>query len=167
VGTGDQLPLYRRLAEELGIADHVTWTGAVEQPIAEGVFAAASVCCLMSQWEEAFGIVIVEAMASGKPVVATRVGGIPELVEDGRTGFLVARDDVPAMADRVIRLLQDDALRARLGREGRRVAEQKFDLDHTVSRYLERLGLLSTPTPLGEAAPAPSRSRPRAAAPSR
>jgi len=142
VGTGGALPSYQDLARRLEIADHVTWTGAMEQPTAEGAFAAASVCCLMSQWDEAFGVAIAEAMAFGKPVVATRVGGIPELVEDGRTGFVVGRDDVPAMADRIVALLEDGALRARLGREARRVAAQKFDLRKTVALYLQHLAVV-------------------------
>jgi glycosyltransferase involved in cell wall biosynthesis len=146
VGDGDERGAYQRLAVELGIADHVLWTGVVEQPTAEGVFAAAAVCCQASQWHEAFGATIAEAMSFSVPVVATRVGGIPELVREGETGFLVDRDDVPALAARIVELLRDDALRARLGREGRRVAEEAFDLSRTVARYLEIVGIEAQPS---------------------
>ena len=71
---------------------------------------------------------IVEAAASGLPVVATRHSGIPEAVVDGETGFLVAERDAGALAERIGRLLGSAELRARLGAAGRRLAEDKFDL---------------------------------------
>lgn len=142
VGEGEERPEFERLARDLGIADHVTWTGAIERPTREGVFAAADVCCQLSQWQEAFGLTIAEAMSFGCPVVATRVGGIPELVQDGETGFLVECDDVPGIARRIVQLLADEDLRRRLGQAGRKVAEKKFDLTRTVHRYLEIFGVL-------------------------
>jgi len=119
-----------RLAGDMGIADHVTWTGIVRDPFGEGLFAAADVVCQVSRWEEVFGWVIAEAMAFSRPLVATRVGGIPELVQDGKSGFLTDRGDVEGMARRILELLGDDALRRRMGKSGRRIAEEKFDLRH-------------------------------------
>jgi glycosyltransferase involved in cell wall biosynthesis len=84
-------------------------------------------------------------MSFARPLVATRVGGIPELVRHGETGFLVDRDDVPAMAARILDLLRDDALRARMGQAGRRVVEETFDLARTMGRYLEILGIDTPP----------------------
>jgi glycosyltransferase involved in cell wall biosynthesis len=78
-------------AEAMGLAAHITWTGLVQDPFAEGVYDVADIVCQLSEWEELFGWMIAEAMAYKKPIVATRVGGIPELVEDGVTGFLVER----------------------------------------------------------------------------
>src|SRR6267142_2819296 len=105
VGDGVNREQYMKDADALGIANHVTWTGMVEDPFGEGVFAAADVVCQFSRWEEVFGWMIAEAMAHGKPVVATRVGGIPELIEEGVSGHLVSRGDTTAMSERILRLL--------------------------------------------------------------
>jgi glycosyltransferase involved in cell wall biosynthesis len=91
----------------------------------------------VSHWEEIFCWTITEAMACGKPVVATRVGGIPELVQDGETGFLVPRGDVAAVAARILTLLGDVELRQRMGRAARQIAETKFNLKRNVAKLLE------------------------------
>jgi glycosyltransferase involved in cell wall biosynthesis len=144
VGSGDYLESYRREADRLGVAQAVTFTGLVENPMSEGVYAAADVCCLASRWEEAFGWVLAEAMGFEKPVVATRVGGIPEVVEDGRTGFLVPGGDAPALADRILRLLEDAPLRRRLGQAGRKAVEERFGLERNVHALLGHYGLHSS-----------------------
>jgi len=141
VGDGPARDDHARLASRLGIEDHVTWTGLVGNPFEEGVFAAADVVCQVSRWEEIFGFTIAEAMVSGKPVVATRVGGIPELIEDGETGFLVARGDTAQIADRILKLLASTDLRRRLGEAGRRVAHAKFDLKKNVAQLLQLYGV--------------------------
>jgi len=132
---------YTRLAQELGIARHVSWTGLVTDPFAEGIYAAADIVCQMSRWEEGFGWVIAEAMAYGKPVVATRVGAIPEIVRDGITGFVVNRGDSSAMADILTKLIRDPQLRAQLGAAGRSIAEAEFDLGNYVGQVLRLYGL--------------------------
>jgi glycosyltransferase involved in cell wall biosynthesis len=109
--------------------------------LAEGVYAAADVVCQASDWEEIFGWVIAEAMASKRPVVATRVGGIPELVQDGETGFLVTRRDASQLAKRILVLLKDNALRERMGLAGRRVVEAKFNLRENVTQLVRLYGI--------------------------
>lgn len=141
VGEGPYRSQYMDRAEEMGLSDHVTWTGLVENPFAMAVYEAADVVCQPSRWEEAFGWVITEAMASSKPVVATRVGGIPEIVEEGESGFLVDRGDSLALAERILLLLADPSLRERMGRTGRRKVEEKFDLTKTVAELLEFYGI--------------------------
>jgi len=141
VGEGSSQEEYRRRAQELGIGTHVSWTGLVADPFAEGVYAAADVVCQMSRWEEGFGWVIAEAMAHGKPVVATRVGAIPELVRDGVTGFLVDRGDSSAMADSLIKLIRDSHLRKQMGAAARAVAEAEFDLGKNVGQVLQLYGI--------------------------
>jgi glycosyltransferase involved in cell wall biosynthesis len=126
VGEGEYREQYMKQAVEMGLEQNITWTGIVQDPVAEGVYAASDVVCQVSRWQEVFGWVIAEAMASSKPIVATRVGGIPELVKDGGTGFLVERRDCDAIAGRLIRLLADAELRQRMGMAGRRIAEAKF-----------------------------------------
>jgi len=132
VGEGPQRPVFTEEARELGIADKVTWTGLVQDPHAAGVYAAADIACQVSRWEEAFGMVINEAMIYSKPVVATRVGGIPELVHDGETGFLVPMGDAAALAERIEELLQDPERAHKMGQAGRERVLKHFTIEQTV-----------------------------------
>jgi glycosyltransferase involved in cell wall biosynthesis len=141
VGEGEQRQRYERQAKEAGIASHVTFTGIVKDPMGEGAFAAADIACQMSRWEEAFGLVVAEAMALGKPVVATRVGGIPEVVVEGETGFLVERRDARAMADRILQLAADAGLRRRMGEAGRSRVEKEFDLERNAAALFAVYGI--------------------------
>ncbi len=142
VGNGAGEAEYRRRADALGIGPSVTWTGLLENPIDEGVYAATDVFCLASQWQEAFGWVLAEAMAFEKPAVATAVGGIPEVIEDGITGLLVTPPhDSAALAQQLLRLLADPGLRRRMGMAGRRRVEEKFHLERNVAQILTHYNL--------------------------
>jgi len=141
VGDGVNREQYTKDAVSMGLDQHITWTGMVDDPFGEGVFHAADVVCQLSRWEEVFGWMIAEAMAHGKPVVATRVGGIPELISDDVTGYLVGRADVAAMSDRILQLLGDPALRARMGASGRDTVARKFDLRKNVSQLIGSYGI--------------------------
>jgi len=147
VGAGPFSEKYRKLSHELGIEPNVTWTGALVDPIEEGAFPAASVACQLSTWQEAFGFTIVEAMSCGVPVIATRTGGIPEIVRDGANGFLVPVNDPTSTSERILRLLGDDSLRTKMGEVARSDVEQVFDVRETVRGCLERLGILRPPLP--------------------
>jgi glycosyltransferase involved in cell wall biosynthesis len=139
-GEGKHRAEYMAMARDLGMEKHFTWTGQVQNPVAEGLYTAADVVCQVSRWEEAFGWVIAEAMAAGRPLVATRVGGIPELVTNGVSGFLVPVRAPVEIAQRVIQLLEDPALRARMGAAGRQAAEQKFDLERNLDALMLAYG---------------------------
>ncbi len=141
VGDGVNREQYARDAAEMGLGDHITWTGMVDDPFGEGVFHAADVVCQFSRWEEVFGWMIAEAMAHAKPVVATRVGGIPELITDGVTGYLVGRGDASAMSDRLLQLLDEPTLRDRMGETGRNNVACKFDLRKNVAELIESYGI--------------------------
>lgn len=92
----------------------------------ENVYHTTDVVVMPSRWQEPLGLINLEAGACRKPVVATRVGGIPEVVEDGVNGFLVEPGDVDGLADRVGRLIANPALRATMGQTGRDLVEQNF-----------------------------------------
>jgi glycosyltransferase involved in cell wall biosynthesis len=141
VGDGPRHEEYKRRAADLSLNDHVTWTGLVQDPVREGVYAAADVACHVARWEEVFGYVIAEAMACSRPVIGTRVGGIPELIEEGRSGFLVPREAPAEIADRILELLANEALRARFGQAGREIVLQKFSLSRNVTALLDLYGL--------------------------
>ena len=141
VGEGANREQYMKAAVAMGLEDHITWTGMVDDPFGEGVFHAADVVCQFSRWEEVFGWMIAEAMAHAKPVVATRVGGIPELVTDGVSGHLVGRSDTTAMSDRILRLLDDPQVRKRMGEAGRETVSRKFDLRRNVAQLIDSYGV--------------------------
>jgi glycosyltransferase involved in cell wall biosynthesis len=125
VGRGNRTRLLEA-AERLGLPAGVFQIPGPVQEI-ESFYAAIDVFCLPSR-TEGLGTVTLEAMASGLPVVASRTGGIPEAVEDGVTGFLVPPEDADALAAAIERLIDDRALRLRLGEEGRRRVVERFDI---------------------------------------
>jgi D-inositol-3-phosphate glycosyltransferase len=111
----------RRRAEQLALADCVRFIGAQPQPALRTYYVAADVTVLPSHYES-FGMVALEAMACGSPVIASRVGGLVTTVRDGVTGFLVPDGDAEALAARLEAVLADADLRWRVGREGIRWA---------------------------------------------
>ena len=111
------------LARQLGIERKVTFLDAVAHADLPLYYNAADICVVPSYYES-FGLVAVEAMACGVPVVASRVGGLRETVRDGRTGYLVPWRCPEPFAERLDLLLSNEALRRSLGREGRTTAER-------------------------------------------
>jgi glycosyltransferase involved in cell wall biosynthesis len=141
IGEGTHSTEYRRLVQSRGLADRVTFAGFLEDPVGDGAFAAADLVCAVSRWGEAFGLVVAEGMAAGRPLLATQVGALPELVSDGVTGFIVAPGDTAAMAERILRLAGDPELCRRLGRSGRDACGERFDLKRNVAQLLSYYGL--------------------------
>jgi glycosyltransferase involved in cell wall biosynthesis len=92
----------------------------------ENLYATSDVIVMPSQWQEPCAMVLFEAAAAGKPVVATATGGTPEILRHGETGFLVERDDVERMTEYVERLIGDQELRGRMGQEARRIATEEL-----------------------------------------
>jgi len=140
-GDGAYRSRLEKAASELGITAHTTFTGVVQDPLAEGLYAASDVVCQMSRWEEVFGQVIAEGMAASKPIIGTRVGGIPEVIHDGLSGFLVPRRDTSAMAASILNLLRDPDLRRRMGQAGRRIATEKFNVKTNVGQVIQLYGI--------------------------
>ena len=97
--------------------------------------ADAQVALLITNWE-GFPRSILEAMRAGLPVVASAVGGVAESVQDGVNGFLIPREDVEGLRQRLGQLLTDPDLRIRMGRSGREHYERNFTLEHTVRKTL-------------------------------
>ncbi|MEW2400067.1 glycosyltransferase family 4 protein [Streptomyces sp. NPDC046862] len=138
VGGGDAVPDHLRLASELGIADRVEAPGELTGEALAGVMRTAAVAVLPSRTEaESFGMVLVEAMACGTPVVGSAVGGIPHVVADGETGLLVPPGDPKALATACRELLSDGELADRLGAAGRRQAESRFAWTGLMERYID------------------------------
>ena len=104
----------------------------------------SSVFVFPSVWQEPFGLVLIEAMASSLPVVAYRTGAVPEIVVDGETGFLVERSNVEQLSMRVLQLLRNRRLATRMGKLGRIAVADKFDIRRTAQRYVEILSDAAT-----------------------
>jgi glycosyltransferase involved in cell wall biosynthesis len=141
VGEGEQRARFMNDAAEMGLTKIITWTGLIEDPFGSGVYDVADIICQLSQWEELFGWMIAEGMAYGKPIVATRVGGIPELVNDGVSGFLVERNNIPDAAQKLLLLTQDSELRHKMGAAGRNLVAEKFDLKTNVAHVINLYNL--------------------------
>lgn len=128
------LGVVRDLAARLGVVDRVEVVGAVSRSVLLEEYERADLLLLPSTFEP-FGIVLLEAMAAGLPVVASNVGGVPEVVVDGETGLLVEPGNPGAIAAAVLRLVGDPGLRARLGGRGRERA-RSYSWDVLVPRVL-------------------------------
>jgi L-malate glycosyltransferase len=115
----------RDRARALGIADRVRFIGRRPHGEVAALLSDLDIFVMPSRREE-WGVAAAEASAAGLPIVATRVGGIPEIVVDGRTGLLVSPEDPVSLAAALSRLVRDPALRDRLGAEGRRKVEAEF-----------------------------------------
>jgi len=133
---------WRDLADRLGVAGHVKFLGHVDRAELVEAYRACDAFVLPSDYE-AFGIVLLEAMACGKPVVATRVGGVPDIVRHGETGLLVEFGDAEAMRRALTSLLGDHVARRELGGAARRAVGREFDWDAVVGRIEEEYRVLA------------------------
>jgi glycosyltransferase involved in cell wall biosynthesis len=140
-GDGPQRQEYEQLAQRLGLSGRITFAGRVRDPLGEGLWAACDVACQVSRWQEAFGLTIAEAMAAGKPLIGTRTGAIPELIDDGRSGFLVEPGDTLDLAEKIVRLARDPRRREEMGCSGKRICQEKFSLIKNVASLIERYGI--------------------------
>lgn len=131
----------------LGLEGHVRMLGWVERRVLVDLYRACDLFVLpaieVPGDMEGFGIVLIEAGAAGRPVVSTRLGGITDAVEDGRSGVLVAAGMWDELADAILNLLENEPLRRRMGQFGRERVRAEFDWSVVSRRYAERLtGLL-------------------------
>jgi L-malate glycosyltransferase len=132
VGDGPERPRAQRRAEELGVDDGVMFLG--KHLAVEELLACADLFLLPSE-SESFGLAALEAMACGTPVVASAVGGLPEVVEDGRSGHLLPAGDLEGMSRAALRILSDEARWEEYSRSARDLAVERFSADRVVPVY--------------------------------
>lgn len=143
VGDGPELARLKALVEARGLSQYVRFTGSVSSSEALAIMGRGDVfihCPTDANGgPEAFGVAITEAMASGKPVIASRCGGIPDQVEHERTGLLVPQEDETATFEAMRRLADDASLRAEFGQRGRERALNEFDSATLAGRVEDEL----------------------------
>jgi glycosyltransferase involved in cell wall biosynthesis len=125
----------RALVAREGLEDAVSFLGALAPETLAGEIAGAAAIVLVSR-QETLPVAIQEAMAVGRPVIASPVGGVPSIVRDGETGFLVEHGDPDALAERFVAVMDDADLRRRMGDNARRLAEERFRPDSVCRRTL-------------------------------
>jgi len=134
VGDGPLMSTAIRAAKEKGISSDILFLG--KQSDVAGILSVADIFLLPSD-KESFGLSALEAMSCGVPVIGARAGGLPEVVEHGRTGWLEPVGDVEAMAERAKTLLTDDQLRLEMGQNARKTTVEKFNQDKVITTYEE------------------------------
>lgn len=127
-GDGSQRSVLLEQCRELGLDDHVDWLGRIPNEAVPNLIQGADLFVLSSR-KESFGVAVLEAAACGCPVVATRVGGVPEIVLDGITGVLVEVENPTELAKAILQVLLDDELQTQMSKSAHQHA-QKFSLEH-------------------------------------
>jgi len=133
IGDGPERAAVERLATELGVNEDVVFLG--DQEYVSRILPAADLFMLPSE-HESFGLAALEAMSCGVPVLGSRIGGLPEVIEDGKTGFLCSPDDITCMSEIALKMLNDEPTRAEIGANARARAVARFNRDHIVDQYV-------------------------------
>jgi glycosyltransferase involved in cell wall biosynthesis len=134
-GEGPEKDSLKMLTERLRITGNVTFPGFLSQTELEKQFARSWVHATPSIWEEPFGITSLEAMMRGTAVVASKVGGQRECIQDGVNGYLVRRDDAESLSAALLKILQNRELAENMGREGRAMALEQYSDSKYVDRF--------------------------------
>ncbi|HZQ08286.1 MAG TPA: glycosyltransferase family 4 protein [Anaerolineae bacterium] len=142
VGYGDLRDELENKAHLLGLNGRVTFAGRVPREEIPAYFAAADVVVVPSVRDEAGNVdglpnVVLEGMAAGKAIVASNIAGFPDVIENGASGILVPEKDAPALANAIVRLAQDAALRERLGAHGRARVHEKLNWHNVARRFID------------------------------
>ena len=133
-GTGPEVNKLKLLINELKLQSKIELIGFIKDSEMCNYYASCDIFVFHSLYE-AFGIVLVEAMASGVPVISTQVGAIPEVVRDKKTGILVPPCDPSALASAIMELIENENLRKRMGFEGRKIIEKEYNWENIVEKY--------------------------------
>jgi glycogen(starch) synthase len=143
-GDGIALPALQQLAKELSIADRVEFRGWVHPQAVPDLLNEVSVVLMPSRWEEPFGLVALQAAQMGRPIIASRIGGLPEIIRHGETGLLVPHEDPSALAKALQTLSDESSVAAAMGSAARLHAADSFSIERCASQYQELYALAAT-----------------------
>lgn len=132
VGDGPEVSIVMKLVKQLQLEDHVLFLGKQEN--LDQLYSISDLKLLLSE-KESFGLVLLEAMACGVPCIGTRIGGIPEVIEDHKTGYIVELGDIEDTAEKSIRLLEDQTLHQKMSENAILLVREKFHSEKIVSTY--------------------------------
>ncbi|PFG04427.1 glycosyltransferase [Bacillus sp. es.034] len=135
-GDGPYFAKYRKMADDLEISGNVDFLGRIAHEDVPGFISSLQIF-VISSLIESFGVSAVEAQACGVPVVATNVGGLPEVVLDGKTGYLIPSKDPQALAEKLLFLYKDSSEREKLGRNGREHVLHHYDWEENSKRMID------------------------------
>jgi glycosyltransferase involved in cell wall biosynthesis len=145
-GEGSLRQYYEQLAIKLGVGKNVIFTGKIS-PNDVPLYYAISNIVVVPSLQEAFGLVVAEAMACGKPVIGTRVGGIPDQIIDGYNGFLVEPRNPMQIAEKILWLIEHPDEAKQMGMNGRKIVEEKFNIEKRIEKIISLYeGLLARPS---------------------
>ena len=134
VGDGPEMTVICKLVRQLALEDQVIFLGKQEK--LEELYSISDLMLLLSQ-KESFGLVLLEAMACGVPCIGTNIGGIPEVIQDGETGFICELGNISDIANKAISLLEDSQLHQQFSHQSIKLAETKFKSEAIVQQYEE------------------------------
>ncbi len=134
VGEGPGLTEIKNFCSQHKLRDDVIYMGKIDR--VESILPVAD-CVFLPSYMESFGMALLEAMSCAVPTVSSNVGGIPELVEHGKSGYYADPDDHELMAEYIVSICQSDSLAHQMGQEGRAIAETKFNQQDKVKQYVE------------------------------
>jgi L-malate glycosyltransferase len=132
VGDGPEMTVVCRLVRQLGLTEDVLFLGKQEN--LEELYSMSDVKWLLSE-KESFGLVLLEAMACGVPCVGTNIGGIPEVIEDGKTGFLCELGNIEEVAEKTLQILTNEDLHTYMAEQALKAVYEKFHSQHILQQY--------------------------------
>jgi glycosyltransferase involved in cell wall biosynthesis len=135
-GEGGMESALKNMATSLGISDSIKWMGRLEGKSKMTEFYHSIDILAMPSRRESFGMSAAEASATGLPVIASRVGGLPEVIEQGVNGILVEPENIQELAKAISSLANDPELRKRMGQNGVEMAKRKFNAEATVGKLI-------------------------------
>ena len=136
IGTGEGMSEYEKTAEEFGIKDRIYFLRGLDYSDLDRYYQKASIVVFPSMSPESFGLVGIEAMSFGRPVVAFDVGGPREWLVDGETGFLVKRGDIQGLSQRIVQLIDNDSLTKKMGLEGMKRINESYRKENHFKKLL-------------------------------
>ncbi|MFA6098550.1 MAG: glycosyltransferase family 4 protein [Patescibacteria group bacterium] len=134
-GSGDMEDYYKQYAKSLDLASNVEFLGKRQYSDMPAQYQRSNILVVPSLKAEGSPTVIIEAMASGRPVIGTNIGGIPEMIKDNITGLIIKPNDPQNLAQAILRLLKNSNLAAEMGRAGRKIAEDRYSWEKIVKQY--------------------------------